>query len=98
FGLSRGDIGIIYTMQGIVIRIVGASVGLVFAKLTIEGLRRIPVTLEGLIRTEGLLMSEHPSQYIQAFCAAIVVVLFASVYPAWRAAKYDPVEVIRGAH
>ena len=98
FGLSRGDIGIIYTMQGIVIGIVGASVGLVFAKLTIEGLRRIPVTLEGLIRTEGLLMSEHPSQYIQAFCAAIVVVLFASVYPAWRAAKYDPVEVIRGAH
>ena len=98
FGLSRWDIGVIYTLQGIVIGLVGAALGLVLGKLTIEGLRRIPITLEGLIRTEGLLMSEHASQYYTAFVSAIVVVLFASAYPAWRAARYDPVEVIRGAH
>jgi lipoprotein-releasing system permease protein len=98
FGLSRWDIGVIYTMQGVVIGVVGATLGLGCGKLLIEGLRRIPITLEGLIRTEGLLMSEHASQYYLAFVSAIVVVLFASVYPAWRAARYDPVEVIRGAH
>jgi lipoprotein-releasing system permease protein len=97
-GLSRSDIAIVYTMQGVVIGLVGATIGLGLGKLTIEGLRRIPITLEGLIRTEGLLMSEHASQYYLAFISAIVVVLFASAYPAWRAAKYDPVEVIRGAH
>lgn len=98
FGLSRWDIGVIYTMQGVVIGVVGATLGLGCGKLLIEGLRRIPITLEGLIRTEGLLMSEYASQYYLAFVSAIVVVLFASVYPAWRAARYDPVEVIRGAH
>lgn len=98
FGLSRWDIGVIYTMQGLVIGLIGAVIGLVAGKLTIEGLRRIPITMEGLVRTEGLLMSEHASQYVLAFASAMVVVLFASAYPAWRAARYDPVEVIRGAH
>jgi lipoprotein-releasing system permease protein len=98
FGLSRLDIGVIYTLQGLLIGVVGAALGLGFGKLMIEALRRIPVTREGLIRSEGLLMSEHASQYYLSFFAAIIVVLIASAYPAWRAAKYDPVEVIRGAH
>lgn len=98
FGLSRSDIAVIYTLQGFVIGLVGATIGLGMGKLAVEGLRRIPITLEGLIRSEGLLMSEKASQYYLAFFSAIIVVLFASAYPAWRAARYDPVEVIRGAH
>lgn len=97
-GLSRRDITIIYLFQGVVIGVVGAGLGLGLGKLAIEGLRALPIELEGLVKSEGLLMSEHPATYITAVISAIAVTLLASVYPARRAASYDPVEVIRGAH
>ncbi|MGH7214743.1 MAG: ABC transporter permease, partial [Tepidisphaeraceae bacterium] len=98
FGLSRRDVTTIYVFQGLVIGFIGSVIGLVLGKLAVEGLRRLPIQMEGLVKAEGLLMSEHPSQYVTAFVASMLIVLLAAVYPARRAAKYDPVEVIRGAH
>jgi len=98
FGLSRRDVTQIYVFQGLVIGLIGSVIGLGLGKLSVEGLRRLPIQVEGLVRSEGLLMSEHLRQYVVAFVAAMVIVVLAAVYPARRAAKYDPVEVIRGAH
>ncbi len=98
FGLSRADITQIYVFQGLVIGLIGSFLGLVLGKIGIESLRRLPIQMEGLVKSEGLLMSEHLSQYIIAFVASMAIVLLAGAYPARRAAKYDPVDVIRGAH
>lgn len=98
FGLSRGDITQIYVMQGLVIGLIGSGTGLILGKLSVEGLRRLPIQMEGLVKTEGLIMSESVGMYVTASLASMVIVLLAAVYPARRAAGYDPVEVIRGAH
>jgi lipoprotein-releasing system permease protein len=98
FGLSRTDITWIYVFQGLLIGLIGTVLGEIAGKLSIEGLRRLPIQIEGLIKSEGLLMSEHRATYVGAFFCSMIIVLLAAVYPARRAAKYDPVEVIRGAH
>lgn len=98
FGLSRRDITQVYLVQGAMIGVIGSALGLVLGKVGIEALRSLPIQMEGLVKAEGLLMSEHGWMYWQAFIGSMVVVLLAAVYPARRAAKYDPVEVIRGAH
>lgn len=98
FGLSRNDITRIYVIQGLAIGLIGSSIGLLIGKILVEVLRRIPIQMEGLVKADGLLMSEHRENYIAAFIGSLVVVMIAAVYPARRAAKYDPVEVIRGAH
>jgi lipoprotein-releasing system permease protein len=98
FGFSRRDITLIYVIQGIAMGLIGATVGLVCGKIVLEALRKVPIEMEGLVKAEGLLMYESPSQYILAFTSALIVVTAAAVYPARRAAKYDPVDVIRGAH
>jgi lipoprotein-releasing system permease protein len=98
FGLSRADITWIYVFQGLMIGLIGTVLGEIIGKLSIEGLRRLPIQVEGLIKSEGLLMSENRGMYISAFISSMVIVLLAAVYPARRAASYDPVEVIRGAH
>lgn len=98
FGLSRADITWIYVYQGLVIGLIGTIVGEIAGKLGIEILRRLPVPIEGLVKAEGLLLSEKRGTYVVAFISSMVIVTLAAVYPARRAAKYDPVEVIRGAH
>jgi lipoprotein-releasing system permease protein len=98
FGLSRADITWIYVFQGLMIGLIGTVLGEIIGKLGIESLRRLPIQVEGLIKSEGLLMSENRGMYISAFISSMVIVLLAAVYPARRAASYDPVEVIRGAH
>ena len=97
FGLSRNDVTRIYLFQGFVIGLIGSTVGLVAGKAAVEILRRIPIQMEGLVKAEGLLMSEHRENYVASFFASLVIVMIASVYPARRAAGFDPVEVIRGS-
>lgn len=94
FMLTGASIGFIGTM-------VGAALGIAFA-LNIETIRR---ALEGLTGTELFaeeiyFLSQLPavidwSEVAAVIAMALFLSILATVYPAWRAARLDPVEALR---
>ncbi|HOO82073.1 MAG TPA: lipoprotein-releasing ABC transporter permease subunit [Alphaproteobacteria bacterium] len=94
FMLTGASIGIVGTL-------VGAALGIAFA-LNIESIRQF---LEGLTGTELFaeeiyFLSQLPAEIEWHEVAAVVGMAFflsvlATLYPAWRAARMDPVEALR---
>ena len=94
FFLSGASIGIVGTLTGFVL-------GLAFA-LNIDTIRRFLERLTGaeLWSDEIRFLSELPakvevSDVVSVVAMGLILSFLATVYPAWRAARLDPVEALR---
>ena len=94
FILTGGMIGVAGTIAGTIL-------GVGFA-LNIESIRQGLQALTGteLFSAEIYFLTQLPAQVnwsevISVITMALVISLLATLYPAWRAAKLDPVEVLR---
>ena len=98
YGLTRADLRNAFMLQGLIIGCVGATVGLGIARGIIVLIRQLKFPVEGLVKTQGILMAERPADYATAFVSALIITLIAAYLPANRAAKFNPVDILRGRH
>jgi ABC-type lipoprotein release transport system permease subunit len=54
------------------------------------------VKAEGLVKSDTFLCHESPSFYVWGVVFALVVGVVASLIPAFRGSRVEPVEVLRG--
>jgi len=104
-GATRGMIMRIFFLNGAFIGLVGTSSGLVLGLLIarhIEGLRRFvqAVTHTDPFAADVYFLTHMPSvvdwhDVMHVVFMSLTLSFLATLYPAWRAAKLDPVEALR---
>lgn len=104
-GATQGSIMRIFSMTGTAIGFIGTGVGLVLGLViaaNAEPLRAFVSNVLGvtIFPPEVFFLSSLPSKINPGEVTAVVVLalalsFLATVYPAWRAAQYDPVEALR---
>ena len=105
FGVSRRSMMKIFILSGTSIGILGAFFGTVFGVMIaiyIEPIRQFFQWATGrdLFPAELYYLSELPSKLVPSTvvgiaCLAILLAFLATLYPAWKAASTDPVDVLR---
>lgn len=105
FGVSRRSMMKIFILSGTSIGVIGAIFGTIFGVLIavyIEPIRQFFQWATGrdLFPSELYYLSELPSklvagQVISIAVIAVALAFLATLYPAWKAANTDPVDVLR---
>lgn len=104
-GASKGMVMRIFFLDGAFIGVVGTALGLLLGLLfcdNIENIRQFLQSLTGrdLFSAEIYFLSQLPAKVDYTEVAVVVSVslllsFLATIYPAYRAAKFDPVEALR---
>lgn len=104
-GSTRGSILRVFMFSGVLVGIAGALIGCVFGLLVAGQIQSAGRWLYGRFQGWGMdgilwFLAHLPSiveasQVLIVIAIALILTLLASIYPAWRAARLDPVEALR---
>jgi lipoprotein-releasing system permease protein len=95
-GFTRRDIAAVFLWLGAIVLTLGSLAGAALGAALTLGVERLPLRVRGIFSTDHFVVEWDPLHYLAAFVCAAVVVMFASLLPARRAARLEPGDVIRG--
>jgi lipoprotein-releasing system permease protein len=95
-GYKNRDIRNIFMVEAIFIGLSGGIMGLMLGFITSYIVSKIEVKLSGLVTLDHLTINFDPNFYAVGFVFAICTTALAGYFPALKASKVDPVDIIRG--
>jgi lipoprotein-releasing system permease protein len=95
-GYERRDITQIFLWQAGIVLAIGAVVGAAFGAGVTWLVGQVPLPINGIFKTDHFIVTWEPSHYVGAILTAVVMVMVASLFPARRAARLEPGDIVRG--
>ena len=95
-GLRRGDILATFLVQGLVIALIGAGVGDLLGWRLVNFLSTLEVKSEGLVKSSTFQVHKDSMYYLYGVLFALLTGGVASLLPALRGSRVEPVDVLRG--
>jgi len=94
-GYRDRDISQIFLIESLAIGITGGLFGLLLGFLASKIVGMIPLNIQGFVSVQYLVINFNPLFYMAAFAFALISTTVAGYFPARKAARFDPVEIIR---
>lgn len=95
-GYERSDITRIFLWQALIVLTVGAVLGCLVGAGTTFAVSHMPLQLTGIFKTDTFQVYWSPWHYVAAITSAAIMVMIASLFPARRAARFEPGDIVRG--
>ncbi|HAR19545.1 MAG TPA: ABC transporter, partial [Cytophagales bacterium] len=95
-GFSGGDIRKIFLSEALLIGLTGGLMGLLLGFLLSLAISRVPFESRAMISMKHLPVNFDPIYYLVGIAFSTITTLLAGYFPSRKAAKVDPVAIIRG--
>jgi len=100
-GMKDRGVLILYLSQGLILGILGSCIGVILGSviahvipiLLSSGMMRVEITGQNVLSTYTPAVT--PTYILMSIMIAVLVAIVSSAYPAWKAAKMNPVDALR---
>jgi lipoprotein-releasing system permease protein len=96
-GFRAADIQRIFLIQGVLVGLLGMSIGWMMGFGLVQGVALLKFTVPGVTERQGFVLDKGFTQYAIAGSFAMLSSVIAAWFPARKAARVRPVDIIRGA-